>query len=57
MFMLKNHNDPELSEANFHARLRHSKRLLQSIHPMALVSFLFTNEKIFIVTTLKIPAE
>jgi len=57
MFMLKNHNDPELSEAKFHARLRHSKRLLQSIHPMALVSFLFTNEKIFIVTTLKIPAE
>jgi len=39
MFMLKNHNDPELSEANFHARVSHSKQLLQDVHPMMLASF------------------
>jgi len=36
MFVLKNRNDPELSEANSHARLSHSKQLLKNIHPMTL---------------------
>ena len=39
MFVLKNCNDPELSEANFHAILSHSKQLLKNIHPMTLASF------------------
>jgi len=29
MFVLKIRNDPELSEANFHARFSHSKHLLK----------------------------
>jgi len=53
MFVLKNHNDPELNEANFHARLNHWKQLHRNIHPMVLSSFLFTNEQIFTMTTLK----
>ena len=36
MFMLKNRNDPELSEANFHSTLNHSKRLLKNIYQMIL---------------------
>jgi len=32
MLALKNRNDPELSGANFHARLIHSKQLLKNIH-------------------------
>jgi len=39
MFVLKNRNDPELSEADFHARLSHSNRLLKNVHPMTLASF------------------
>jgi len=38
MFVL-NRNDPELSEANFQARLSHSKQLLKNIHPMMLALF------------------
>jgi len=38
MFVLKNCNDPELSEANFHARLSYSKQLLKNIHSMTLAS-------------------
>ena len=47
IFVLKNRDDPKLSEANFYARLYHSKQLLRNIHPMLLASFLFTDEKIF----------
>jgi len=47
MLMLKNRTDPELIEANFHARLSHSKQLLKNINPM------FTNEKTFTATTPK----
>jgi len=39
MFVLKIRSDPELSEANFHARLSHSKQLLTNIHPVMLASF------------------
>ena len=53
IFVLKNRDDPKLSEANFYARLYHSKQLLRNIHPMLLASFLFTDEKIFTVTTPK----
>jgi len=38
MFLLKNCNDLELSEVNFHTRrLSHSKQLLKNIHPLMLV--------------------
>jgi len=33
MFVLRNRNDPELSEANFRARLSHSKYLLKKYSP------------------------
>jgi len=39
MFVSKFRNGPELTEANFHARLSHSKQLLKDIHPMMLASF------------------
>jgi len=52
VFVLKNRNDPLLSEVSFHARLSHSKQLLRYIHPMML-SFLFTDEKMFTVTIQK----
>ena len=32
MVVLKNRNDPQLSEANHRARLSHSKQLLKNIH-------------------------
>jgi len=55
MSVLKNRSEPELSEANFHARLQdsacHLKQLLKNIHPLTLTSFLFTYKKIFTVTT------
>ena len=35
--MLKNRNDPKLSEANFHARLCHCKHLLKNIHNITFV--------------------
>jgi len=59
--MLKNRHDPvELTEAIFHARLCCSAglQLLKNIHPcnaVTLVSFLFTDEKIFSLTTPKNP--
>jgi len=31
MFVLKNHNDPKLSETNFHVRLCHLKQLLKKL--------------------------
>jgi len=34
MFVLKNRNDPELSGANYHAKLSHSKQLFTNIHPV-----------------------
>jgi len=39
MFLLKIRNYPELSEANFHARLSRSKQLLKNIHPTTLAPF------------------
>jgi len=50
--MLKNRNDPEMGEPDFHARLSHSKQLLKNIHPMVLASFCALM-KIFTVTTRK----
>jgi len=47
MFELKNRNDPELSEANFHARLSQSKQLLKNIHPMTLASFCSLTKNIY----------
>jgi len=57
MFVVKNRHALELSEANSHAKLSHSKQLLKNIHPMMLASFLFTDKSTFTVTrnTLKIP--
>jgi len=50
MFVLKNRNDPELREANFHTRLSHSKQLLKySTNDIGIT--LLTDEKIFAVTT------
>jgi len=46
--VLKNRNYPQLSEANFHARLRHSKQLLKNTHPMMssdVSIVLFTGER------------
>jgi len=34
MFVLKNRNEPELSDANLHAKLSQSKQLLKNIHPV-----------------------
>jgi len=45
MFVFKNRNYPEASEANFDARLNHSKEMLKNIHPMTLASFLISNKK------------
>jgi len=54
MFVLKNrYAHAELSEANFHAKLSHSKQLLKNIHPVILALFLFTDENIFTMATLK----
>ena len=53
--VLRNHNDPGLSEANFRSRLCHSKQLLKNVHPAILVSFLVTHEKMFTLTTPKNP--
>ena len=48
---VQNRNDPKLSETNFNARLCHLKQSLKNVHLMMLASFLFTDEKIFTVTT------
>ena len=50
MSVLKNRNDPKLSEANYYARLCHSRKLLKNIYPTMLASLLFTDEKIFTAT-------
>jgi len=50
MVVLKKHNDPGLSEANFHAKLSHSKQFLKH-SPSDVSVILFTEEKIFPVTT------
>jgi len=44
MFVLKNRCAPELSEVNSHARLNHSKQLLQNILRMMSASFLLTDK-------------
>jgi len=44
-FCAKNCNDPELSEAKFHARLSHSKQLLRNVHPVMLASFCSLNKR------------
>jgi len=54
MFVLKNRNDPELSEANFHARLSHSKQLLKNIHPMTLALFLHASAVYAVVVCLSV---
>jgi len=36
MFVVKNCNDPKLSEANFSVGLCHLKQLLRNIHPVML---------------------
>jgi len=51
IFVLKNRHVPELSEANCHARLSHSKQLLKNIHSLSYSIILFTDEKIFTVAT------
>jgi len=33
MFVLKNHSDPKLTEANFHARLCHLKTVAEQYSP------------------------
>ena len=40
MSMLKNRHSSELSGANCHANLSHSKQLLKNIHPMILAQCL-----------------
>jgi len=55
MFVLKNRNDPKLSEANIHARLCHLTQLLKNSHSMMLALFLFSDEKILTVITPKNP--
>jgi len=50
MFMLKNRIDPKLSEANFSARLSHSKQFAQKHSVKDVSIILFTHEKIFTVT-------
>ena len=47
MFELKNRNDPELSDVNFHAGLSHSKQLLKNIHRMMLASFCSLTKHIY----------
>jgi len=39
MFVLKNRNAPQLSEADSHAQLSRSKQWLKNIHPIMLSSF------------------
>jgi len=39
MFDLKNGHAPELSGANCHAKLSHSKQLLKNIHSVMLAQF------------------
>jgi len=56
MFVLKNRNDPKLSETNFYATLCHLEQLPKTINPMALALFLFPDKKIFTVTTPKNPS-
>jgi len=51
--VLKNRNDPELSETNGRARLIHSKPLRKNVRPMTLALFLFTDENIFTVASPK----
>ena len=46
MFVLKNHNDPEPSEANFHERLSNSEHTVAQKHPpndASIISFIDKN--------------
>jgi len=54
MFVFKNRNDPELSEANFHAILPF-KTVAQKYSPNDVSIVLFADEKIFAVITPKNP--
>jgi len=47
MFLLKNCHVPELSVANCHAKLSHSKQLLKNIHPVTLAQFCSLMKNIF----------
>jgi len=53
MFVLKNGHAPQLSGANCHAKLSHSKQLLKNIHLVILAQFWLTDKKIFAVVTPK----
>jgi len=53
MFVVKYCNDPEPSEANFHAIAQSFKTVAQNIHLMMLASFFFTYEEVFTVNSPK----
>jgi len=53
MSVLKNRHAPELSGANCHAKLSHSRQMLENIHPTMLVQFRSVTKKIFTVATPK----
>jgi len=53
MSVLKNRHAPELSEANCHAELAHSRQMLENIHPAMLAPFRSLTKKIFTVATPK----
>jgi len=55
VFVLKNRDDLELTEANFHAGLSHSKQLLKSIHPTVTASFCSLKKRYLQLTTPKNP--
>jgi len=53
MFVVKYCNDPEPSEANFHAIAQPFKTVAQNIHLIMLASFFFTYEEVFTVNSPK----
>jgi len=55
MFVLKNRNDPKLSEANF-VRLCHLKQFLRNIHPRLLTSFFHWQKDTYSYDTEKLAA-
>jgi len=53
MSVLTNRHAPELSGANCHAKLSHSKQILINIHPAMLSQFHSPTQKIFTIVILK----
>jgi len=53
MLVLKNGHSPELSGANCHAKLSHSKQLLKKYASSDVSTIMLTDKKIFTVVTLK----